>query len=171
MIYVYVTLITVFFAVLLWAFVSFHYVLTQQRRLNGLWGQLSGLLAQRDTWLGELPGLWETPGQEAQALQDLLERDMAMHWQDVPARAALRKDIEAQVYRVLALARKDARTAQDPKLAQVEQALRDNGAILAKCAKDYNRSVQVYNNLLTVNPNRFMARKVGLEPAPQYVAE
>ena len=173
MVFIYVTFIVMFFAVLLWAIVCFHYVLQQQRRLNSLWQYINALLVQRNEWMGELQALWGgAPAQEiaVHALQESLAEDTARNWQDVPARAAARKQIEALAFQLLTAARQDAAVAQNPLLGQIEQALRDNAVALEKGGKDYNRAVQIYNSLLQQNPNRFIAGKLGFEAAPYYAS-
>lgn len=174
MIYVFITIVIMVVAAVLWSIVCFHYVLQHQRRLNALWQQMENLFLQRDEQIGEMQNLWLSanvqPPANIKRLQDLLAQDVASDGYDVRKRAELRQAIEIESQNLLTAARSTPGVAQQPDLPFIEQFLRDNGVILTKAAKDYNRTVQVYNALLQRQPNRFIAQKLGLVAAPYYVA-
>lgn len=173
MIYLYITLVVMFFAVILWGIMCCHYVLQRQRHLNAQWEYFSNLLHQRNALMGEAQNLWVAPGMPApdttvQHLQDLLAEDTAMDWQNVQGRAALRPRIESMAQQMLAAAHQHERIAKNPVLSEIEQMLNNNAALMEKSIKNYNRSVQIYNAMLHQFPHDMLARKIGLEPAPVY---
>lgn len=173
MLFIYVTLILLFFAVALWGMVGFHYVLQSQRKLNLLWERIGAVLLHRNELMGDLPRLWSSPDAPSaslhlEALQDLLAQDASAHWQDVQQRVALRTEIEQQAQMVLTEAQQHPAIANQQYLQQLQAALQENGQVLVREVSEYNKTVQIYNMLLQRNPNRFFARKLGLEKAPQY---
>lgn len=173
MIYLYITLVVMFFAVMLWGIMCCHYVLQRQRHLNAQWEYFSNLLYQRNALMGELQNLWVAPGMPApdttvQHLQDLLAEDITMDWENVQGRAALRPRIESLAQQVLAAAYQHEILGRNPVLGEISQMLNDNGALVDKSALNYNRSVQIYNAMLEQFPHDVLARRVGMVKAPLY---
>lgn len=174
MYYLYVMCVLALVATALWAIVCFHYVLQQNRKLNALWGQINQLLSERNRMLGDLQNMWVSPDAPQPdaylaQLQDLLAQDAATHWQDVEKRHALRQQIDAEAQHVLLQAKSLPQFAQHQQaLLNIEQHLADNAAQLVREVDLYNRTVRVHNNLLQVNPNRFIAQRLKFQPAPVY---
>lgn len=173
MVFLYITVVLMLVSIALWAIMCCHYLLQRQRYLNVQWADVNALLEQRNSLLGEVQNLWVAPGLPApsdtmQHLQDLLAQDTEMNWQDVKARAALRQRIESLGQQVLSASHQQPDIARNPALNQTEQMLRDNAMFLDKSIKNYNRSVQIYNEMLQQFPQDMLSRKMGLERAPSY---
>lgn len=173
MFFIYITLVLALISVVLWAMVSFNYVVQYQGRINMQWDKVCALIEQRDALLGDLQNLWVSPeapapDEHVHRLQELLAADAALHWQEVERRVQLRQQIEEQVLHLMSTAQNSPQLAQGNALADIQQQLIENGGILAEEATVYNRTVSTYNNLLTVNPNRIIAQKLGYAAAPLY---
>lgn len=173
MFYIYAIVVLLLVGLALWVILCFNNVLQQQRQMNFVWGQVTALLDERDSIIGDFQNLWVSPDAPAPDarlahLQELLVADASLDWSEVEARAALRQQIETELLQLMGVAQENPALAQGAQLAQVQQQLRDNGMMLAKEAELYNRHVRVYNGLLSINPNRAIAQKTGHAPAPLY---
>jgi hypothetical protein len=170
MYYVYVVIVLALVAIALWAMVSFHYVLQQQRKLNAFWGVISQMLLARNEILGDLQNLWVSPAAQLPKnhlaqLQALLAQDTTVAWQDVEQRSMLRKQIDAEGTQLIAQAKTQPHVAQNQRLQAIEQRLVENASMILRDADMYNRTARLYNSLLQVNPNRFIAGRLKLSPA------
>lgn len=173
MYYIYVTMVLALVAVILWMMMCFSYAMQQQRKLNQIWEWVSQLLQERYLLLYELVGLWsrpEAPPPDAglQLLQQLLEQEEALNWQDVARRAHYLQQINAVLPQVVQMAQAVPVLAQGEALDAIVQQLEANNAQLVRTAEGYNRAVRVYNAMLLKNPTRMMAAWFGYKKVPLF---
>lgn len=171
MYYLYVVIVLLLVMVVLWAILSFHNVLTNQRYVNTAWGRIDNLLIARNELLGYFQELWVrnvTAPERITQLQQLLAGEAALDWADIPTRTKWRNDIETAAQSLFADALSHEGVQKDPELSQLRFHLAENTSALNTEVGRFNTVVATYNRMLRQVPNNFTGQHFGAEPITSF---